>query len=153
MPLPKKKFRDLYDTHVQGVRNLLFHKCGSNDLDDLTQMTFLKVWKNYEKFRGDSQVKTWIYRSAWNTAFDHLRKKQVAGTQVELPDLVSKDTMKLKAEVKDLLNKLSSDSRDLCHLYYFESFTVEEIAKVMEVPTGTVKSRLHKLREELRGFF
>lgn len=153
MKITSSKFREIYEEHVAGIRQLLFYKCGENDLDDLTQKVFIKAWQNIGSFRGESQLKTWLYRIAWNVSYDHFRKKQIVGDELVLPSLVYKGKETEQVELHSALSRLDSSERDLCVLYYLEGFSVKEISEVLDVSAGTVKSRLHALRESLRVLF
>ncbi|MEZ4750298.1 MAG: sigma-70 family RNA polymerase sigma factor [Bdellovibrionota bacterium] len=144
-------FRRLYDNYAGLVRSLLFKLCGAEDLDDAVQEVFVKVWKGLERFQGESNHKTWIYRITFNHAMDRLRKRRPA----PLPFIESMAGSTEPTDTEWLqkgLSTLSSDHRSVLVLHCMEGLSLEDVAKVTEVPVGTVKSRLHFARKQLHTF-
>jgi RNA polymerase sigma-70 factor (ECF subfamily) len=161
-------FRQLYRHYQKPVRSTLYQLCGKELLDDLVQEVFLRVWKGLPKLRQVSYFSTWLYRITWNVALDG--RKQFAKRQPEkqsrLPDEESQlerlpahlnqtpDLMQLHYQdlVQRGLNQLSLDHRAVVVLHDLEDVPQKEIAKILEIPPGTVKSRLHYGRTALRKF-
>ena len=135
---------------------------------DIAQEAFIKAYKNIEKFRGDSQFYTWIYRIAINTA------KNVVSTKARKSEIYDNDTTdqllsesaatsenpenilqaeQLRSEINKALQNLPEDIRVTLSLREFGGLSYEEIAKVLECPIGTVRSRIHKGREMLDQTF
>ncbi len=122
--------------------------------------TMYEVWRIAGQFRGDSQVSTWILGIARNKALMALRR---AGTvQHEdvddfadlidsgMPDGFDQLAHKQLSElIRRCLQRLSAKHRECIHLTYFEDYAVAEIAKLLEVPEGTVKSRLSHARSQM----
>lgn len=144
-------FRDCYEEYSGLVRSLVYKLCGDADLDDLVQEVFVKIWKGLDNFRKASSHKTWIYRITHNHAVDYLRKTRpqtivfedyMGGTQPQ------SDT----SAVLQGLATLSPEHRSTLILYCMEGLTLEQVASVTEVPSGTVKSRLHFARKQLHTF-
>jgi len=159
LPDRDQVFEHLYSQHADRVRGILFRIAHPNDLEDLQQETFVRVWKGLNLFRRHSNVKTWIYRIAVNTALDHLRlkarrpKEVEATSSVESVDLKTpEDALVHKRRVQEVLLSLEDDLRAVLVLHLFENFKMNEIAKILSIPTGTVKSRLHRAREEARKY-
>ena len=67
-------FKKFYEEHATKVRGVLFRLVGEQALSDLTQEAFMKAWEHRNKFRGDSEASTWLYRISYNCAVDYLRK-------------------------------------------------------------------------------
>lgn len=148
-------FAKFYEAYAIKVRGLLFRLVGESALADLTQETFLKAWESRGKFRGESQKSTWLYRIAYNCAVDHLRKKEF----IRSSDFVEEDREEpLEKKITDkelasmVLNILSIDHRVVIVLFYFDELTIEEIAATLEIPDGTVKSRLNYARTKMSEF-
>lgn len=134
---------------------------------DLTQETFIKVWKALPSFRGEAAFYTWIYRIAVNTAKNHLATAHHKARMVDLdadetdqyadtPGLVSRDTPEAELIGKELhqllktaLSELPEDLRSAISLRELEGLTYEEIAEVMDCPIGTVRSRIFRAREAI----
>lgn len=146
------RFEELYKSHHQMVRGLLFNMVDRNSLDDLVQETFLKIWKGLPRFAFQSTTKTWIYRITINTALDHLRKGSVSFEEwnentSSAPEVHLSDTQQ---EIQKALQQLEESHRAVLVLFYFEELGIGQIASILEIPRGTVKSRLFNGRQQLR---
>jgi RNA polymerase sigma-70 factor (ECF subfamily) len=157
-------FRELYRRYEQRVRSTLYQLCGSDGLDDLVQEVFLRVWKGLPKLRQASYFSTWLYRICWNVATD--RRRQVAKYQPPLPEELAlesafsrpqdtPDLMQLHYQdlVRRGLQSLSLDHRTVLVFHDIEGISQKEIAEILKLPLGTVKSRLFYARSQLRKFF
>jgi RNA polymerase sigma-70 factor (ECF subfamily) len=157
-------FRELYRRYEQRVRSTLYQLCGSDGLDDLVQEVFLRVWKGLPKLRQASYFGTWLYRICWNVATD--RRRQVAKYQPSLPEELAlesafsrpQDTPNLmQLHYQDLIQRglqsLSLDHRTVLVLHDLEGIPQKEIAEILKLSLGTVKSRLFYARSQLRKFF
>lgn len=148
-------FRKLYADHVRLVRGVLFNMAGDRYLDDLTQEVFIKIWRALGEFEHRSSLRTWIYRLTVNTALDLLRKgHQWQWLQLETVMLTTPDAsteLENRSTVQMALGQLDGAHRSVMVLHYFEMLSLEEISEVLEVPAGTVKSRLHNGREKMKA--
>ncbi|MBP7845069.1 MAG: sigma-70 family RNA polymerase sigma factor [Proteobacteria bacterium] len=154
-----KDFNKLYDEHVGIVRSILYRMCPRQDLDDLTQECFIKAWKNIDSFRGDSSFATWIRRIAVHVAYDYYRRRAVRPQTEELDETTQTEVA--RGPLEDLLNKqlvqnlfetLDADHRSVLVLHVLEELSLEEVASILEIKIGTVKSRLFYAREAARKF-
>ena len=166
----RDSFRLLYQRYQQRVRSTLYQLCGSSLLDDLVQEVFLKAWKGLPKLKTSKYFSTWLYRISWNVATD--RRRQLAKGQ-------EKTSLNEKSWEKEQLNysKLSNDQNtpDLMHLHYqdlvqrglehlsfehravlvlhdLEDLPQKHVAEILNIPVGTVKSRLFHARNLLKKF-
>ena len=145
------EFRSLYQEHHQYVRNVIYWMVRSDDIDDLVQDTFVKAWSNLKNFNNESSFKTWIHRIGVNTAYDYLRKNKK-------PVLVTsyKKAREEDLSEKDLITKalmsLEFKYRELLVLSYKFEYTNKEIADIVGLKEGTVKSRLHTAKKEFKSF-
>ncbi len=163
-------FRQLYRRYQQRVRSTLYQLCGSEILDDLVQEVFLRVWKGLPNLQKPSYFSTWLYRISWNVATD--RRRQIARGKPEterytdtseddspLDRMLSRpqdtpDLMKLHYQdlVQRGLQVLSLEHRAVLVLHDLEDIPQKEVAKILNLPLGTVKSRLFYARNEIRKF-
>ncbi len=163
-------YETLLATFQQPVYSLVYRLLNDpGDSCDVVQEVFLKVFRNIDSFRGQSSLKTWIYRIAVNEAYNHRRwfvrhKKQEVGIQGEedcrsyqdiLPDPgLSPFEVALDHEhhrlIGEALEKLNPVFRAAVILRDVEDLSYEEIAEVLHVSLGTVKSRILRGRESLR---
>lgn len=155
-----QSFRQLYRRHQQRVRAILYQLCQSSSLDDLMQEVFLRAWKGLPKFRGTAKFSTWLYRIAWNVACDERQKAAASRTQLEIlsqkasaeqqpPDLMNLHYQDL---VQRGLASLSFEHRTILVLHDLEEVPQKEVAQILEIPVGTVKSRLFHARAAMRKF-
>jgi len=153
-------YQQLYRRHEAQVRSTLYQLCGPSHLDDLVQEVFLRVWKGLPKFRQASQFSTWLYRIVWNVASTERRQLaqayerqqtlyQTVGTSPDNSDLMHLHYQDL---VRRGLAKLSLDHRAVLVLHDLEDVPQKEVAKILSVPVGTVKSRLFHARAAMRKF-
>jgi RNA polymerase sigma-70 factor, ECF subfamily len=144
----------------------------SEEARDLTQETFLRAFQNIGNFRGDADLRTWIYRIAINQArnrwrwwrrrrrdstvsldaVDGFRHQPVSASLAEQSNNPEQETLAHERQraLRIALQKLGQAYRETVILRDIEGFTYEEIAATLEISVGTVKSRLARGRQELR---
>ena len=163
-----ESFRLLYQLYQQKARSTLYQLCGSFMLDDLVQEVFLRAWKGLPNLREPNYFSTWFYRICWNVATDYRRKLARNAAKSQSPtelDAIAKekisshlhqtsDLMRLHYQdvVKRGLEHLSLPHRVVIVLHDLEDIAQQEIAQILEIPIGTVKSRLHHGRKTLKKF-
>jgi RNA polymerase sigma factor (sigma-70 family) len=154
-------FRPLYRRHQPRVRSVLARLCDPVALDDLVQEVFLRAWQGLPKLRQTHQFGTWLYRIAWNVASDYRHKTAQQRSQREqlqqlLPTTPSQANDLMQLHYQDLLERgliaLSFDHRTVIVLHDLEALSQVEIGEILEIPVGTVKSRLFHARQALRQF-
>ena len=122
--------------------------------EDAVQETFLKAYKGFAQFRGESSEKTWLTRIAVNVCRDYQRGSWFRHTDRSItPDMLQIGTEQPDTEDMDLsmaVMKLPRKMREAILLYYYQDMGTEEIAKVLGLTQSTVSYRLQKSREKLR---
>jgi RNA polymerase sigma-70 factor (ECF subfamily) len=133
-------------------------------LDDLVQEVFLRAWKGLPKLRQTCQFSTWLYRISWNVASDQRREfAKARRDQLLLQDHQNnnKDTVHHEPDLMQLhyqdlvqrgLRELSLDRRAVLVLHDLEDVPQKEVAQILNIPVGTVKSRLFHARDAMRKF-
>jgi RNA polymerase sigma-70 factor (ECF subfamily) len=157
------EFEELVNTHQKRVYNICLRLCGNpDDAFDLSQEVFLKAWRGLEGFRGDSEASTWLYRLAVNACTDFLRRKTRRGisvsledSEIPLPDAryepsIALERKDLAEAIEAALGKLSSEHKKIITLREAAGLTYGEIANLLDIEEGTVKSRLARARLTLR---
>jgi RNA polymerase sigma-70 factor (ECF subfamily) len=163
-------FNKLYQSHHQKVRSTLYQLCGSDGLDDLVQDVFLRAWKGLAKFRHSAQFSTWLYRIAFNVASDRrkalakMRSRNISVEDDQLENLAD-DAIARESDgqpsltqmhYQDLMQrglaKLSEDHRAVLVLNDLEELPQKDIAEILSIPVGTVKSRLFHARSAIKKF-
>jgi RNA polymerase sigma-70 factor (ECF subfamily) len=160
-------FGELVRRYQDRLYNALFRFLGNpEDARDVAQEAFLSAFRNLKKFRGRSQFFTWLYRIALNHALDLKRRAKTSRALPEAEDSAhpneppdrsvsaSPDWHLQRREederLQQALAKLSSEYRLVLILRDMDELSYEEIAEVLDIPIGTVRSRLHRARLELR---
>ncbi len=141
--------------HERRVYNLAYRMLGNaEEALDAAQETFLSCFRNLSRFRGDAAFPTWLHRITVNVCYDSLRKR--AATPVEairfpepLPAPDHSDQAATSIDVQRALLSVSPEFRAVLILHEIQDVPVEEIAEALDVPAGTVKSRLHRGRVAL----
>ena len=160
----RKAFESLVGLHSRGVYNLALGYTGRHqDAEEITQTVFLKMWKALPQFRGGSTFSTWLYRLTLNACTDHYRreKKRQGDLSLEDPDLVPiRDTApspediviqrEEQAILREALAELPEQHRVVLVLREVDGLDYREIAQVLAIEIGTVKSRLARARRALR---
>lgn len=160
----RESFRILYRRYHQKVRSTLYQLCGMTLLDDLVQDVFLKAWQGLPQLRNPEYFATWLYRITWNVATDQRRRfaKQMTSTlDCDQQDLFLVDWQGTQGDLTHLhyqdlvqqgLQSLSLEHRAVLVLHDLKDLPQREVAEVLGIPPGTVKSRLHHARRSLRQF-
>ncbi len=120
------------------------------DIEDAIQNTVIKAFEKINTLKNNDYFKTWIIRILINECNNILRKNK---RLVSLEEVSIKEKYSDKYENMDLTNAIASlneDLRSITVLYYFDDMSTVEIAKMLEIPEGTVRSRLSRAREKLR---
>ena len=136
------------------------------DAEDLTQDVFVRVWKSIGRFRGDSAFSTWLFRIAVNVARTHLSRRsrwrlfsrpasdESPDAPADAEDLPSPERLEDDVVRRDLIDRalatLSPDLRAAVTLRDVEGLEYREIARALDIPLGTVESRIFRARQRLR---
>ncbi len=155
--LTNLKFKKYYYQEREFIRSTIYWMVRSDITDDLVQETFIKAWNNFDNFNKKSSFRTWIYRIAMNTTYDYLRKKKIdssIGDKQISADYQDPKNSEQKMIMKDLIDfamgELDENSKEVFILFYKMEYTISDIAKLLGIPEGTVKSRLHSSKEKFQ---
>ena len=168
-------FEELVKWHMNYVYNLAYHLTWGNhpDSDDLTQMTFIQAFQAIKCFEGRSEFKTWLHRitvNLWKNLvrsqkrrkyFQHQSINENSSDETNTSPLVleeigqgpleiveSNETFQI---VREMINQLATDEKVVIVLRDIEGYAYEEIARMVNIPLGTVKSRLVRARRLLKN--
>ena len=117
---------------------------------DVSQQSWLAILKGLRRLKDPSTFKTWAYRITTNKAIDWIRK---TSRQKHLPldNIQNRQTdCSPDTNVMELLEELDIKKKVVLSLYYFQGLSLLEISHTLNIPTGTVKSRLHSAKQQLR---
>ncbi len=165
-------FRRLVETHGKAMYNTALFTLNDEILaQDATQDAFVRVYRGLGRFKGTARLSTWMYRIVKNVCYDYLRRQRPAGLDEEFDAEALADSAGADpgtgfqsgwrhAQLRRAVGQLPQKQRLAVTLHYFQELAYEEVAAVMNMPLGTVKSYLHRakaalaerLREEERSF-
>ena len=156
-------FEILVRRHEKTIFNLVYRMLGDyDDAAEVSQEVFLSAYRAIGQFRGDANFSTWLYRIALNHATTRRRsmssrqQKTVPIDDMEPlsdPELGPAETLErkeIRERVQLALNKLEPDDATMILLRDLQDISYDEVARVLEIPVGTVKSRLHRARQALK---
>jgi len=141
------------------IRRMLVHH---NDTEDVMQNTFLKVWKNIDKYRGDAELYTWLYRIAVNEslAFLNQKKKQqfnlsdygeVLSSQLESDTYF--DGTEAQKHLQKAILKLPDQQRLVFNLRYYDDMKYQDMAKILDRSEGALKANYHHAVKKVEEYF
>jgi RNA polymerase sigma-70 factor, ECF subfamily len=145
----------LYERRLRGIA---FRVLGDRDrMDDALQEAYVRAFRALPRFRGDARIGTWLFRITYNACLDELAKtRKTAHLPLdELVEQASEDpelerSLDARRDLASAFGSLSSDERAAVFLVDVEGFDYAAASKVLEVPVGTVASRLNRARKALR---
>jgi RNA polymerase sigma-70 factor (ECF subfamily) len=152
-----KAFHALMDRHAERLYRLAVSLVGGRfDAEDIVQETFVGAFKGMKGFQERASVKTWLTRilvmqvARWRR--DQKRHRRVHGSEVETEPATGSlsGAVEARLDLMEAVGRLSPEHRDVVVLRELEQLSYEEMAAVLGVPRGTVESRLHRARGELR---
>lgn len=147
---------DVYALCADRVYRLMVRIVGLQHAADVTQQVFLELFQKINGFRGASRFETWLFRLAVNEAYRYLRKERrwkhqpLSHEPSERPS--TRDDLGESKQILDkALQRVDAELRAIFLLREVEGLSYHEIAEVLDIPEGTVGSRLNRARRELRG--
>jgi RNA polymerase sigma-70 factor (ECF subfamily) len=160
-------FEVLYRRHSRRVFGICLRMAGNrSEAEDLTQETFLTIFRKIQSFRGESAFSTWLHRVTVNTVLMRLRKKQLASDSLDEPNHRDEEEFKAPLQLgeRDLqlsgtidrlnleraIGRLAPGCRAMFLLHDVEGYRHDEIAEIAGCSVGNSKSQLHKARTRLR---
>lgn len=162
-------FGEIVEIYKDRIFSLCFRMLGNrHEAEDIAQEAFVRAYMNIESFQINRKFSTWLYRIATNLCIDRIRKKkpdyfldaEISGTEgltlySQLPaderspeDEV--ETLELQETIQREILQLPEKYRSIILLRYMDDLSLNEIAEMLEMPLGTVKTRVHRGREALR---
>jgi RNA polymerase sigma-70 factor (ECF subfamily) len=165
--------RELVRRYQRPVFSLIYRMVRDRELaEDLAQETFVKVLNALNRYRPEFKFSSWVFKIANNAAIDHLRKKEldtlsleggpdattvdrIEATTLQIGDtaespLEELEARELGAAIEQAIGRLRPEYRSCIMLRHVEGRPYEEIAEMLELPLGTVKTYIHRARAELR---
>jgi RNA polymerase sigma-70 factor (ECF subfamily) len=153
-------YGELVRSHYPGVVHVVYRLCGDAALaEDMAQEAFLRAWLNLSSFRPGSPLRNWLYRIAVNAALDVLRRRSEDSLEDERMEMLTDQAPDPEAVViereqvafvQKAMDALPEAARTVLVLREYGELSYQEIAAVLDIPMGTVMSRLNYARTRLR---
>ncbi len=128
------------------ARSLVFNP---SSVDDIVQETFIRVWRYLPTFRNEGSLEGWIIRICRNVAYDYMRKNPIETEIVDECEIASQP-IEAHTDVMSAIAKLPHDHREVITLCLILGYSYEEASGILNVPIGTVRSRISRARETLQ---
>ena len=167
-------YRELIKRYERPVFSLIYRMVRDNETaEDLAQETFIKVLNNIDRYRPEFKFSSWLFKIANNLTIDHLRRRRLDTISIEgAPDAVTAESARatsimiasgnesplaelesreLGASIERAIAQLRPEYRACIMLRHVEDRSYEEIAEIVKLPLGTVKTYIHRARHELRA--
>jgi RNA polymerase sigma-70 factor (ECF subfamily) len=148
----KFNFKEIYKQHSKYVFNVALSVMkNTKDAEDIMQDVFIKFFENMDNFRGEADIKTYLYKMTVNKSIDYIRKQ--AGRREKLVKIFETN---IKSETQilvlnDLLDKLTMNEKLPLILSEIGGFSYKEIAEILNIKIGTVKSRINRSINKLKN--
>jgi RNA polymerase sigma-70 factor, ECF subfamily len=162
-------FGEIVELYKDKVFQLCYRMLGNrHEAEDIAQETFIRAYVNINSFNINLKFSTWLYRIATNLCIDRIRKKkpdyyldaEVSGADgLTMYSQIAADTalpeeelesLELQETIQKEISKLPEKYRSVIVLRYIEELSLNEISEILDLPLGTVKTRIHRGREALR---
>ncbi|RMF40169.1 MAG: sigma-70 family RNA polymerase sigma factor [Planctomycetota bacterium] len=161
----QQAFAALVERYQSRLLGLLWHACGDRGLaEDIAQEAFIRAYRKLHTFAGDSQFYTWLAKIAMNQLISYRRRRRLESTQPRSGLDAALDTTgrddppdsglelsETQQCVRAAIALLDEDRRTVLLLRDFDGHDYEAIARILDLPVGTVRSRLHRARLELKS--
>lgn len=157
-------FSKIVDMYKDLVFTLALRLMKNRDLaEEMSQDTFIKIYKSLSKFKGKSKFSSWVYRITYNTCLDELRRHKSKFNEVSINEtnehyvksvdsvVLQMETEELNTNIKKCLDLLPGDVSFLLTLFYFEELSLKEISEIVKQAPNTVKVKIHRGRQKLMG--
>ncbi len=152
----------LVDSYKDMIYSMVLKMTNNKEeAEEISQDTFIKGFQNLDKFKGESKFSTWLYKIAYRTCLDAIKKNKKHQNTYEINDITMNQIQSVETilqgierqdrsrMMKECLNKLPADERSLLWLFYFDELTLKEIIEVTNLSEANVKVKLHRARKRL----
>ena len=131
------------------------------EAEEVSQDTFIKIYKSLNKFKGDSKFSTWVYKVTYNTCLDRIKKLKRTQSTQQIDEFTEHqiktidnaldriEAKERKEALRKCIERLPSEDSFLVTLFYFEELSLEEISEIVGLTPNNVKVKLHRSRKKL----
>jgi len=156
----RKAFNYLYDNYSDALYGVVLKVVRTEEIaQDLLQDIFVKIWKNVEKYNPEKgRLFTWMLNIARNTSIDYLRVNRLEIQDIDSSVYAVEQNQTIyneldSKELKEIVSRLKPEQQQLIEMVYWGGYTHEEAAQRLDMPLGTVKTRVRNALRDLRKIF
>jgi RNA polymerase sigma-70 factor (ECF subfamily) len=156
----REQFRQLVERYHRGLVQHLYNLINDEQsAEDVAQEAFIRAYNKLSLYNENYAFSTWLYKIADNLAYRHLKQTKQTSDIDEFEEVIADDKPTLaestdkiftKEAVRNAILTLPLSYRRVISMYYWEEFSYEEIAEIMERPVGTIRTWLHRAKQDLR---
>ena len=159
--LQERQYKTAFEILLSRYQKRVFHLAYSimkepARAEEVAQDAFAKLWQGLRLYDGRASLSTWLYTIARNTALSSARaeshRRTVSLQTDEIPEIRAPEPGLQQIELKQLIERLPEIQEQVITLFYLEDHSVEDVAGMLDLPEGTVKSHLHRARRTLAGW-
>jgi RNA polymerase sigma-70 factor (ECF subfamily) len=158
-----ESFGELVRRYQDRLYSAIVHMVGCrSEAEDVVQDAFVQAYVKLSTFKHNSRFYTWLYRIAVNVSISHRRRKRAQISVEENREATGDEPLDMGAppderlelaerreQLQEAMNQLTAEHRSIIVLRHMEDFSYEEMAEILDMPVGTVRSRLHRARAQL----
>ena len=155
-------FAYLVDEYKNMVYSLAYKMTkNKEEAEEISQDTFIKAFKNLSKFKGDSKFSTWLYRIAYHTSLDAIKKNKKNNSNVEINEFTFNQIQSVENILEGIerkersiilsgcLDKLPEEERSIIWMFYYDELSLKEITEITDFSEANLKVKLHRARKKL----
>jgi RNA polymerase sigma-70 factor (ECF subfamily) len=152
------EFAALYSTYSRNIYYLCLSYCNDADIaKDLLQETFIRVWKNKDRFRGDAQIGTWIYRIAVNTCLGYIRQDRknanISLTDLRIDQAEEHNTNEHAVQVLYKAIQQLDEADRLIISMVLQELPYNQIAEAVGIREGSLRVKIHRIKQQLATIY
>lgn len=148
-----REYERLADKYLDTIYRVAVNGCNTPaDAEDVVQNTFAKLWERKDQFDNEEYARKWLIRVAINECHSLWRSSWKRNTSY-LEELIEEPSFSTpeKSSLYYAIQRLAQNKRQIIYLFYYEEFSIKEIASIMKLSESAVKTRLLRARQELKG--
>jgi RNA polymerase sigma-70 factor (ECF subfamily) len=144
---------DAFEALLLAYQDKVFRLCYSMlgdraQAEDAAQDSFLRIWKALDRYRGESSLGTWIFSITRNVCLTAISKRRTS-VPIEQAEPAKPEVPDRQRDIVGMVGQLPANYRQVVMLFYMEDRSYEEVARMLDLPLGTVKTYLHRARQQL----
>lgn len=150
--LSERQFKTIYDSHFNYACNFVYPYLGNREaVEEIVQTSFVKLYSSLNRFQSRSNMRTYFTRILLNTIYDSFKKKKNQIALESIDDLTIECEINSDQNLEHTFEELTLQQLSCIQLYYYDSYAVSEIADILNVSAGTVKTQLSRSRAKIKA--